>query len=59
MDNNQIRQKIIGDLIKLQTTLFDVLEISNVSFTHLYKGVKTCCLETQDSYNNLQGPKLS
>jgi len=29
-------------LIKLQTTLFDVLAISNVSFTPLYKGVKTC-----------------
>jgi len=40
-DNNQIRQKIIGDLIKLQTTLFDVLAIHNVSFTPLYKGVKT------------------
>ena len=39
-DNNQIRQKIIGDLIKLQTTLFDVLAI-HVSFTPLYKGVKT------------------
>ena len=44
-DNNQIRQKIIGDLIKLQTTLFDVMAISNVSFTALYKGVKTCCLD--------------
>jgi len=32
-DNNQIRHKIIGDLIKFQTTLFDVLEFSNVSFT--------------------------
>jgi len=40
-DNNQIRQKIIGDLIKLQTTLFDVLAINNVSFTPLYKEVKT------------------
>jgi hypothetical protein len=36
-DNNQIRQKIIGDLIKFQTTLFDVLAINNVSFTPLYK----------------------
>ena len=50
--------KIIGDLIKFQMTLFDVLAISNVSFTPLYKGVKTCCLDTQDSYNNLQVPKL-
>jgi hypothetical protein len=40
-DNNQIRKKIIGDLIKLQTTLFDVLAINNVSLTALYKGVKT------------------
>ena len=32
--------------------------VSNVSFTPLYKGVKTCCLETQDSFNNLQVPKL-
>jgi len=40
-DNNQTRQQIIGDLIKLQTTLFDVLAINNVSFTPLYKGVKT------------------
>jgi len=40
-DNNQIRQKIIGDLIKFPTTLFDVLAIHNVSFTPLYKGVKT------------------
>jgi len=32
--------------------------VSNVSFTPLYKGVKTCFLETQDSYNNLQVPKL-
>jgi len=44
--------KIIGDLIKFQMTLFDVLAISNVSFTPLYKRVKTCCLDTQDSYNN-------
>ena len=35
--------KIIGDLIKFQTTLFDVLVICNISFTPLYKGVKTCC----------------
>jgi len=34
-ENKQIRQKIIGNLIKLQTTLFDVLTISNV-FSHLY-----------------------
>jgi len=40
-DNNQIRQKMIGDLVKIQTTLFDVLAINNVSFTPLYKGVKT------------------
>ena len=46
-DNNQIRQKIIGDLVKLQSTRFDVLAISNVSFTPLYKGVKTCCLDMQ------------
>ena len=39
-ENNQIRQQIIGDLIKLQTTLFDVLALYNVSFTPLYKGVK-------------------
>ena len=37
---------------------FDVLANSNVFFTPLYKGVKTCCLDTQDSYNNLQVPKL-
>jgi len=40
-DNNYIRQKIIGDGSKLQTTLFDVLAIHNVSLTPLYKGVKT------------------
>jgi len=40
-DNNRIRQQIIGDLIKLQTTLFDVLASCNVSFTPLYKGVNT------------------
>jgi len=34
-------------LIKLQTTLFNVLTISNVSFTPLYKGVKTCWLDMQ------------
>jgi len=34
-------------LIKLQTTLFNVLAISNVSFTALYKGVKTCWLDMQ------------
>jgi len=34
-------------LIKLQTTIFDVLAISNISFTPLYKGVKTCCLDMQ------------
>ena len=57
-DINQIRQQIIGDLIKHQMTFFDVLAINNVSFTPLYKGVKTCFLDTQDSYNNLQMPKL-
>jgi len=36
---------------------FDVLTISNVSFTPLYKGVKTCCLDTQDSYNNFISAK--
>jgi len=41
LDNNHIRQKIKGDWSKLQTTLFDVLTIHNVSFTPLYKGVKT------------------
>ena len=35
LDINQIRQKIIGDLIKLQTTLFDVLTIFNISFIPL------------------------
>jgi len=40
-DNNQIKQQIIGDLIKLHNDSFDVLTISNVSFTPLYKGVKT------------------
>jgi len=34
-------------LIKLQTTFFDVLAISNVSLTPLYKGVKTCWLAMQ------------
>jgi len=34
-------------LIKLQTTLFDVLAIFNVSFTPLYKGVKTYWLDMQ------------
>ena len=29
------------DLIKFQTTLFDVLTINNVFFTPLYKAVKT------------------
>jgi len=52
-------QQIIGDLIKLQTTLFDVLTISNVSFIPLYKGVKTCCLKyARLKNNNLQVPKL-
>ena len=55
-DNNKIRQHIIGDLIKLQTPLFDVLAISNVSFTPLYKGVKTCSFK-QDSYNNFTSAK--
>jgi len=36
-NNNHIRKKIIGDWSKLQTTLFDVLAIHNVSFTPLYK----------------------
>jgi len=40
-------KKSLVILIKLQTTLFDVLAISNVSFTSLYKGVKTCCLDMQ------------
>jgi len=40
-DNNQIRQQIIGDSIKFQMTLFDVLTLYNISFTPLYKGVKT------------------
>jgi len=40
-DNNQIRQKIIGDLIQFQSILFGVLAINNVYFTPLYKGVKT------------------
>ena len=34
-------------LIKLQTTLFNVLAISNVSFASLYKGLKTCQLDMQ------------
>jgi len=40
-DNNQIKQQIIGDGQASTTTLFDVLTIINVSFTPLYKGVKT------------------
>jgi len=31
--------------------------VSNVFFTPLYKGVKTCCLETQDSHNNFTTAK--
>jgi len=37
---------------------FYALAISNVSFTPLYKGVKTCCLYMQDTNNYLQVPKL-
>jgi len=33
------------------------MAISNVSFTPLYKGVKTCCLDTLDSYNNFTSVK--
>jgi len=40
-DNNQIKQQIIGDLIKLQTTLFHVLASYNVYCIPLYKGVNT------------------
>jgi len=40
-DNNQIKQQIIGDYQASTTTLFDVFAIINVSFTPLYKGVKT------------------
>jgi len=36
LDNNQIRHKIAGDLIKLQTTFFDVLENSTTYLSHLY-----------------------
>jgi len=39
--NNQIKQQIIGDDQTLTTTLFDVLEIINISLTLLYKGVNT------------------
>jgi len=50
-----IRSLVIWSSFKQH--FFDVLAISNVSFTPLYKGVKTYCLDTQDSYNNLQVPK--
>jgi len=50
-----IRSSVIWS--SFERLFFDVLAISNVSFKPLYKGVKTSCLETQDSYNNLQVPK--
>ena len=41
-DNNHIRQKIIGDFDQASNDSFNVLTISNVSFTPLYIGEKTC-----------------
>jgi len=40
-DNNQIKQQIIDDYQASIKTLSDVLAINNISFTPLYKGVKT------------------
>jgi len=42
---NQIKQQIIDDLIKLHNDSSDVLAISNIFLTPLYKGVKTWRLE--------------
>jgi len=55
LDNNHIKQQIIGDDQASTTTLFDVLTI-NISFTPLYKGVKTLRLKERLK-NNLQVPK--
>jgi len=56
-DNNQIRQQIIGHLVKLQTTLFWCAGSSTTSLSHLY--IKEWRLrEWKDSYNNLQVLKL-
>jgi len=41
-DNNNIKQKIIGDFEQASNDSLMCWQFSNVSFTPLYKGVKTC-----------------
>jgi len=41
-DNNYIRQKIIDDFDQASNDSLLCWQFSNVSFTPLYKGVKTC-----------------